>query len=382
MMIPDALPRGTRIAGFVLGDPLGQGGFGITYRARSEDGRLDYAVKEYFPSDHARRATGGMVLPRDGAEAARAFQIGRQAFRDEAFILKDLPRQPGLVRVRGAFEKYGTVYCLMDFIAGESLDRVAQRLLARHGHISETQVQELISTLCRALGAVHGAGFIHRDIKPTNIMLNAAGVPVLIDFGAARRLGRGSGLGSMLSRKYASAEQFPRLPRGFASAAALREGPWTDLFALSVVLYELVSHSLPPTADVRVAEVAAGRRDPYVPVRENLRRNRVEQVYSDMLLDLIDRGCALLPKDRPPNAADFRRPVEVQMGQAPRPQRVRGFAEDAAPAPQPDPSGSQAAGTGRPPLSDRGKVLGMVLLILGLAVAATVYGLWQQGAGS
>lgn len=370
-MTSDALPKGTKIAGFILDDPLGQGGFGITYRARSMDGRLEYAVKEYFPSDWAQRASGGVVLPKPGSEAARAFEIGRQAFRDEAFILKDLPRQDGLVQVRGAFEKFGTVYCLMDFIAGESLDRVAQRLTARRGHIPETQVRELISTLCRALGAVHGAGFIHRDIKPTNIMMNTAGVPVLIDFGAARRLGRGSGLGSMLSQKYAAIEQFPRMPKGFAPHADLREGPWTDLFALSVVLYELVSQGLPPPAHTRAAAVASGRADPYVPVRENLVRNRVDARYSPTLLDLIDRGCALLPVDRPQSAADFRRAIEQGSGTT---RRI---------VPESGDTGKTGTGPDGDPMQDakriksaaRRKVIFMLLLILGLAVAASLYGL-------
>lgn len=369
-MTSDALPRGTKLAGFVLDAPLGQGGFGITYRARSEDGRLDYAIKEYFPAEYARRGGGGSVLPREGADAARAFEIGRKAFLEEAFILRDLPRQPGLVRVRGAFEKNGTAYCLMDFIAGEPLDRMAQRMIARHGHIPEHLVQDLVSTLCRALGAVHGAGFVHRDIKPSNIMISATGTPVLIDFGAARRLGRGSGLGSMLSRKYAAPEQFPALPRGFGGA----EGPWTDLFALSVVLYELVGQGLPPAADARVQAVAAGRRDPYVPLRDMLRRNRVEAAYSEMLLGLIDRGCLLAPRDRPQTAADFRRPVEQAM------------AHNGSPAKAEPPAETGGTEQPSPPLPglarltpDQRKVLAMLVLILGLALAATVYGLWPRG---
>jgi len=373
-MSSDALPRGTKIAGFVLDVPLGQGGFGITYRARSADGRLEYAVKEYFPAEYARRASGGVVLPREGAEAGRAFEIGRKAFLEEAFILKDLPRQPGLVRVRGAFEKHGTAYCLMDFIAGEPLDRVSQRLVSRYGHIPEVHVQELVSTLCRALGAVHGAGFVHRDIKPSNIMISTTGTPVLIDFGAARRLGRGSGLGSMLSRKYAALEQFPAHPRGLGA----QEGPWTDLFALSVVLYELVSQGLPQAADARAAEVTAGRRDPYVAVRENLRRNRVEARYSDTLLDLIDRGCALQARERPQSAADFRRPIEQMMAQPARPARVDGFAEAGAAEPYIPPQVDRP-GDGQKLTNDQRKVVRMLGLILGLAVAATVYGLFPQG---
>lgn len=375
---PDALPRGTRMAGFVLDEPLGQGGFGITYRARSDDGRLDYAVKEYFPADFARRGPGGVVLPRDGMEAARAFEMGRQAFLKEAFILKDLPRQPGLVRVRGAFEKHDTAYCLMDYITGEPLDRMAQRVVRRHGHIPETHVGELISTLCRALGAVHGAGFVHRDIKPSNIMIDKTGTPVLIDFGAARRLGRAGEVGSMLSRKYAALEQFPNAPR---SLGRLAEGAWTDLFALSVLLYELVSQGVPPTADARAAEVVASRRDPYVPVRDNLRRNRLENRYSDRLLDLIDRGCALLPEARPQTAADYRRPF-ARPG-APEARGAGGRAQAEGQVRGAPLTETGAAGQEAPLRRDQGrshrKVWAMLGLILVLALIATVYGLMPMG---
>ncbi|SDE42285.1 serine/threonine-protein kinase [Rhodobacter capsulatus] len=377
----DALPVGTKIAGFVLDAPLGQGGFGITYRARSQDGAGDYAIKEYFPSDFARRAADGIVLPRDGKEAARNFEIGRKAFLEEAFILRDLPRQPGLVRVRGAFEKLGTAYCLMDYVAGDPLD-VFARLRAQSGELpDERQLRKLIVTLCRALSAVHKTGFIHRDVKPSNIIMTASGAPVLIDFGAARRIGQGRGLGSMLSRKYGALEQFPGLPRSRTGGQALIEGPWTDLFALSVVLYEWISQSVPPPADLRAEEQARSGSDPYVPVRQMLRRNRVETVHSDTLLALIDRGCALMPKDRPQTALDYCRPIE-RMGPLPG-------GPSAGPTPPPLPGASEeVAASARPrpvphiqsdgPRSDRAKIVTMLLIILGIAIGATLFGLIPQ----
>lgn len=340
-----ALPIGTRLAGFVLDAPLGQGGFGITYRARKPEGGRDYAIKEYFPESFARRAANNHVMPKPGAEAARLFEAGRKAFLNEAYVLRDLPRQTGLVRVRGAFEKYGTAYCLMDFIAGEPLDRVTQRLIARRGHVPEAQVLDLLATLCAALGAVHGAGFVHCDIKPANVMIGRDGTPVLIDFGAARRLGVGRSRGAMLSRRYAAIEQFPAPPRGMAGA----EGPWTDVYALSVLLYEIVSQSLPPDAEARARARIAGQPDPCRPVRENLRRNRVEAAYSEALLDLIDRGMALLPGERPQSVSAFHLTTE----------------RAAATVPQ----------AGR----DWHRIATMLALILSLALLAAAYGLMPGG---
>lgn len=339
------LPIGTRLAGFVLEAPLGQGGFGITYRARKPDGERTYAIKEYFPERFARRAANNHVMPKPGAEAARLFEAGRAAFLNEAYVLRDLPHQPGLVRVRGAFEKYGTAYCLMDFIAGEPLDRVMRRMISRHGYVPEAQVWELLETFCGALDAVHSAGFVHCDIKPANVMIGRNGTPVLIDFGAARRLGMGRSGGAMLSRRYAAIEQFPDPPRGMGCA----EGPWTDVYGLSVMLYEIVSQSLPPDAESRAQALAAGQPDPCLPVRENLRRNRVGSEYSARLLDLIDRGLMVLPESRPQSLAAFR-------------------LNAASPIPAPSQPGR-----------DWPRIAMMLTLILGLAILATGYGLMPGG---
>ena len=303
-MVSQALPPGTRMAGFTLGTPLGQGGFGITYRAQSDDGARLFAIKEYFPSDFARRTEQGYVEPNPTGDAPRLFELGRKAFLEEAYILRDLPRQSGLVRVRGAFEKQGTAYCVMDFIKGDPLDRIVPRIVNARGHVPEVLLTELISTLCLALNAVHGAGFIHRDLKPGNVMINSAGLPVLIDFGAARARDGGKAMASMLSRKYAALEQFPSTAK--LSLRGIKEGPWTDLYALSVMLYEIVTQDAPPTAETRFEEILAGRPDPYIPVQAALRRNRIGQSYSGILLDLIDRGCAIMPADRPQNAVEYR----------------------------------------------------------------------------
>lgn len=297
----DRLPNGTKIAGHQLGDALGQGGFGITYRARNLKTGAEAAIKEFFPSEYATRDEdlNVVALPNN----ASFFEMGLQAFLAEANILRDLPNQPGLVRVRAAFRKHKTAYCVMDYIKGDPLDRMVHRLMQANGHVPEALIRHLAKSLCSALAAVHDAGLIHRDIKPANIMIRMDGQPILIDFGAARPLGRKTSLGSMFTRKYAALEQFPsELMR---TSAPLMEGPESDIFAMSVMLYEMVSDSLPPAADERYKALMADGRDSYLPIRESLRRNRIRVEYSDKLLDAIDLGCSLMPEDRPRNARKF-----------------------------------------------------------------------------
>lgn len=366
-VMAELLPKGTQIAGFVLDDPLGRGGFGVTYRAHSLKGGNVFAIKEYFPADLARRTASLHVVAVEDPKLARLFEFGRKAFLDEAYILRDLPRQPGLVRVRSAFEKYNTAYCVTEFIDGDTLDRVAARIVDARGHVPESHVLNLVATLCRALAAVHRAGFIHRDIKPGNVMINRAGDPILIDFGAARAHGDSQTVTSMLSRRYAALEQFPTARR--IGSRALREGAWTDIHALSVMLYELISQSLPPSAEERLAEVQANRPDPYLPLRMAMARNRINGSYSDSLLAVIDRGCSLMPEDRPSDTDDFLRPIEPIMRPV-MPVAAMPPPRPATRSPQTEPRRPAPGRSG-----DRHKAVIMLGLILGLALLSAVFGL-------
>lgn len=366
----DHLAKATRIAGYKLGEVLGQGGFGITYKARHlKTGELA-AIKEFFPADYATRDGASVIA---SPKHRKLFDFGLKAFLEEAFILRDLPQVAGLVQVRAAFEKHGTAYCVMDYIKGDPLERMVPRLVQRNGHVPENLVRTVIHAMCHALDAVHDAGLIHRDIKPANIMIRVDEQPVLIDFGAARPLGRTTALASMFTRKYAALEQFPPELLG-EEKLPLREGPASDLFALSVMLYELVSQSLPTPANDRYIALRDTGRDPYIPVSENLRRNRIEATYSPDLLRLIDLGCALLPRDRPATARDYETELlRAGKGGAPnRHARPAPGPRRAAPAPRPQgrkrANGRKANDTG---LS--GPRL-MLLIMFALAFVTILYG--------
>ncbi|WP_424980031.1 serine/threonine protein kinase [Leisingera sp. S232] len=289
----DPLPAGTRLAGHEVEAVLGQGGFGITYRVRSASGVVS-ALKEYFPVDDAMRVDATRVRAR--LERKDRFEMGYKAFLSEARTLKALPKQRGLVRFNGAFEKFGTVYALMDFVDGQPLHMAASQVLAKRGHFPLPLMQNLVEALLCALQAIHGAGVVHRDIKPANVMIGRDGQPVLIDFGAARPAHGRSDLASMYSRRYAALEQFPSRLTGFRSRAD--DGPAIDIFAMSVLLYDLVSGSLPPDASERFQKLKQDGRDPILPVWANMQRNGVRADYPDVLLNAIDAGCVLLPEER------------------------------------------------------------------------------------
>lgn len=295
------LAMGTEFAGLKITGLLGQGGFGITYKASDEQDGQIYALKEFFPYEDAMRTSGVHVAAKPGREDR--FELGYKAFLDEARTLNALPPLKGLVRIEGAFTKHGTVYAKMEFINGEPLDVAARQVIARIGHVPEALIKELIGSLLNALSAVHRVGVLHRDIKPGNVMIGRDNQPVLIDFGAARPMSGAPSMSSMFSRRYAALEQFPKRQTGYSARQA--DGPRIDIFGVSILLYELVSQSLPPDAGNRYQTLKKTGRDPYLPVRDNIHRNRVTVRYPDVLLDMIDKGCALFPEHRFTNAQDM-----------------------------------------------------------------------------
>lgn len=359
-MSDTSLPVGTMLGGHSVVRVLGQGGFGITYLVRDQNGQ-DAALKEYFPSDDATRSGAVNVAAKTGRE--ERFRLGREAFLLEARTLRALPAQPGLVRIRGAFEKYGTVYALMDFIDGETLDKAAEIVLRKRSQIPVVLLSDLLDALLGALHSVHRVGVLHRDIKPANIMIRRDGQPILIDFGAARPMARASGAVSMYSRRYAALEQFPAALTKYRTGRA--DGPTIDIFATSVMLYELVSRSLPPDAEERHKAVRTSGIDPYIPVRMNMQRNKIVADYPDQLLDAIDAGCALYPEDRPQSA----REMALRMADF---LKANISAEQSGPASAPTEPKSP-----RKPIKLGGPVL-IGLIILALAAGGVLYGVFGQ----
>jgi len=211
---------------------LGQGGFGITYLAR--DGLLErkVALKEFFL--HGSSRVRGKVTPPQGV-SSEVFQDQRSKFIDEARALARFSHQ-SIVRVQDVFEESGTAFIVMEFLEGHTL---MERLRER-GPLTPTQGEQLTRQLLEALGEVHRAGLLHRDIKPDNLFM-AGERPVLIDFGAARQLktSGAQGMTAILTPGFAPPEQY------FSSG--VKYGPPTDLYALAAtVLFAMTAELVQP----------------------------------------------------------------------------------------------------------------------------------------
>jgi serine/threonine protein kinase/peptidoglycan hydrolase-like protein with peptidoglycan-binding domain len=276
------LPAGARLRSYELGSVLGQGAFGITYRARDTTLNRDVAIKEYLPTSLALREGATTVMPRS-TELTEEFIWGRERFLEEARTLAKLDHASAVVRVIDFLEANGTAYMIMALVRGDTLDQ----LIRRDGPTPAAAIERLLYPLLDGLEQVHAVGFLHRDIKPSNIILDARGNPTLIDFGAARAAmaGRSTALTAIFTPGYAAVEQF----------TSANQGPWTDIYGLSATLYHAISGRVPPSAIDRMLD------DSYEPLIHS-----AGPAFPPALLAGIDAGLAVRVKDRPQSIAEWR----------------------------------------------------------------------------
>ncbi|MCW5770465.1 MAG: serine/threonine protein kinase [Rhodospirillaceae bacterium] len=280
-----ALRNGTELAGYRIGDVLGSGGYGITYRAEEIALGRAVAIKEYLPNTFARRAPDGVtVRPRDGKQQ-ELFAWGLDRFRQEAETLTRL-QHPSIVRVLRYFAANGTAYIVMVYEEGVSLGT----RLRGGATLPASELNALVEPLLDGVATVHAARFLHRDIKPDNIYLRKDGSPVLLDFGSARQAigARTQSITSIVSPGYSPFEQYGK--------AAGDQGPWTDIYALGATLYRCVTGERPPAALDRIAQ-----RTPLRPAAA-----LAPGGYDAALLAAIDRALAIGIEERPQSIAQWR----------------------------------------------------------------------------
>ncbi len=234
-----SLPAGYRINEYQIDKPLGGGGFGITYLARDGNLELPVAIKEYFPSDLVTRGPDQGVQVRGGDNKHQEqYDWGLERFLDEARALATF-RHPNIVRVLRYFRENGTAYIVMEYESGLSL----KRWVPQNAPLSQRSLLSIVYPLLDGLEAVHKTGFLHRDIKPDNIYVRADGTPVLLDFGAARRVTAHREMTNIVSPGFAPFEQYH---------SHGNQGPWTDIYSLGAVMYWMATGKKPLESASRV----------------------------------------------------------------------------------------------------------------------------------
>jgi hypothetical protein len=293
---PDALAAGARLAEFEIRGVLGAGGFGIVYLAWDHALEREVALKEYMPVTLAGRSPDQRVTLRAAAHQ-ETFALGLRSFVNEARLLARFDH-PSLVKVYRFWEANGTAYMAMPMYHGPTLRQVRQQQAP--GSPGEAWCRALLEPLLGALQVLHREGVYHRDIAPDNIVLPEPGKPVLLDFGAARRVigDRTHALTAILKPHFAPIEQY-------ADVASMRQGPWTDLYGLAATFYYLLTGHPPLPAAARALH------DELPPLA------RLQPAgCSAAFLEALDWAMAVRPQQRPQDVAAWR---EVLDGRAPVP---------------------------------------------------------------
>ncbi|MGH8030507.1 MAG: serine/threonine-protein kinase, partial [Arenimonas sp.] len=237
-------PAQRRFGDYELIERIGQGGMGVVYRARQHGLERDVAIK----------------LLGAGPGASPAFV---ERFRREARSAARM-QHPNIVEIFEFGHRDGLNYFTMRLIEGPNL---ADRLAA-DGRLPPRDAARLLRTLAEAVDYAHRLGVLHLDLKPANVLLDAAGVPMIADFGLARAVdaehegGEISGTPSYMA---------PEQARGEAATAA------TDLYGLGAILYECIAGRPPFAGGDAQAVLERVVAHPATPLR---------QVRADVPIDL------------------------------------------------------------------------------------------------
>lgn len=281
---PHPLGVGHRLDEFELLEVIGEGGFGIVYRAYDHSLQREVAIKEYMPSMLARRVGDNSVHVRSERLTA-TFQAGLRSFINEARTLAQFSH-PALVRVHRFWESNSTAYMAIQLYRGRTLRRLAEEEPSK---ITERWLLGMLGPLLGALETLHRNQCFHRDIAPDNIFLQHDDLPVLLDFGAARKsiADLVDEVAVMVKSGYSPIEQY-------ADDNTLLQGAWTDMYALGAVLYRAVTGHPPPSAVVRSVQ------DAYVPLSSMGRSD-----LSPGFCAAVDHTLAVHSKDRTQTVAVF-----------------------------------------------------------------------------
>ncbi|MFM7424710.1 MAG: serine/threonine protein kinase [Elainella sp.] len=258
---------GKRLQGgkYTLDELLGQGGFGVTFKATHHllGQRVVIKTLNLLNQTHPQ------------------FSKMEQQFQDEARRLA-LCVHPNIVRVNDFFEEDGAPYLVMDYIPGQTLEQI----VFPNQPLDEATAIYYMRQVGDALAVVHQNGLLHRDIKPQNLILRQGTQEViLIDFGIAREFtdGKTQTHTSLISEGYAPIEQY---------VMQERRTPATDVYGLAATLYALL------TAQVPQASILRDRRP--MPDPRDLRPD-----LSGAVNQAILRGMAVEARYRPSTVAEW-----------------------------------------------------------------------------
>lgn len=240
---PYHLKPGSVLAGkYLIGQVIGEGGFGITYIGLQMTLSKRVAIKEYYPSGAANRSIDSSENVIVTGNRIDFYEKGMQRFLDEAKNVAAFCEEDGIVDIMDYFRENNTAYIVMEYLEGETLkDYVSHR-----GVFMPERLISLMIPLMQSLNAMHTQGIIHRDISPDNIMYHKLQRLKLMDFGSARfYTNEERQLSVVLKQGFAPEEQYRS--NGV-------QGPYTDVYALCATIYTCITGRVPVNSVERLVD--------------------------------------------------------------------------------------------------------------------------------
>ena len=273
---------------YVVGEALGAGGFGITYKCLDTQFGAICAVKEYYPMSLAMRSSGSdtVLVSSDNLER---YNKHLKRFVDESNLLKTL-RHPNIITTYDSFFANNTAYYVMEYCDGVNLRAYSSNFKKR---ISYDEGLNIYWQIMNGLEYVHNMGIFHRDIAPDNVYVTKGNNVKILDFGSARRemQQQSREFSVILKVGYAPLEQYGG--RG-------RQGAFTDIYALGATFYHLFTGTIPVESTERAAQ------DSLIPF------SRLRPDLPASFKFCIERSMALRSADRPQTIGDLKKILAIQ----------------------------------------------------------------------
>lgn len=281
------LPSGTILENnYKILSVLGDGGFGITYKGFDILHKTEVAIKEYFPHEFAYRAMPSTsdtvnytIYPLQSSQ--KIFETGKEHFLREATVLRNLEHLASIVTVLDILKTTGTIYIVMEYIEGITLQNYVQN----NGALSYQELLPMMLPIMKDLQQIHESGLIHRDISPDNLILGMDNRLHLIDFGSSTHFyNTGKSVTTVfLKSGYAPPEQY--LKNG-------KQGPWIDVYGLCATMYMALTRIQPPDSLNRIQA-------------DNLPSLITNSDAPRSLAKIIEKGMSLKIADRYPSMSSL-----------------------------------------------------------------------------
>ncbi len=278
----DILPRGYELKEYTILRVLGKSELGVVYKAKDNHLDTSIVIREYFPYDFASRDSDGSVI----ALSKEEFKQGLEEFISKA---RKIIRfyHPSLVTILALFEANNTAYVTMPYYIGETLD---SHISKHNQSFSENEILKIMIPILDGVQELHKNGYLHGDIAPDNIFVRENDPSLLL------------GLESMYNKDMKNTTRIVKMgytpPEQYVTGSTPDET--TNIYALSAVMYEMITRKRPPEATVRQTKLFIGEADPIIDIV-----SEYQDRYSLPFLKTIQKGLNLKQQDRPQSVEEL-----------------------------------------------------------------------------